>query len=418
MNKETFKTIASNTVMRLMPENLLRERVRLKNGVLEYKRTPFLNLNQFKKIFIVSIGKASLKMFEFFNSIVNIDDYIIVNPYYEDKSKNIYKSSHPFLTNKSFECSQKIIEFLKKTTKNDIVIFLISGGSSSLIDLPQNGLTEDDLIEVNKRLLLENLDILSINNIRQSISLIKGGGLLNFTLSETVSFILSDISGGFFEYVGSGPTVWIRKDNEFYKSVFKKLNKINGISSNVLCFIKSKLKKDDFKPEGRKSLFVKTFQPADSLNIFCNELYKLGYNVKLKIKDFNSDIDLLINKLCKEKNNLKTNEAIAINGEVLYKVNNGGYGGRVQEFCLRMSFFADKSDIFGGIATDGVDGITEIPVAGAFVNGNSLLNISQTNIKKYIDSSNSNEFLKKYGFLLQGGYTGTNLCDIYFFIKS
>jgi glycerate-2-kinase len=417
-DKHNFSEIAHNTIKRLLPENLLKERVRQKNGVLEYKGTPFFNSGDFNNIFVVSIGKAAVSMLDYFSSIIDIDYSIAVNPYYENSKKNIFKSCHPFMDHRAFDCAEKILRFLKKADFNDVVIFLISGGSSALIEKPLNGVSRKDIIKVNSVLLEQNIDIVSVNNIRQSLSMLKGGGLLDNTRSSTISFILSDISGGFFEYTGSGPTVWQKKDKDFYCNVLNKVKKIKDIPSEITLFLKNKCETADYKSRGKESLFVKLFQPSDALNVFCNELYKAGFKVKHKIVDFNDNIDVLIEKILCERDNLNSRDVIAVNGEVLYSVAKGGLGGRVQEFCLRMSKFLQKGEMCGGIATDGVDGVTEIPVKGAYICGDDIDGVCNDEISYYINSSNSNLFLKKYGFLLNGGYTGTNLCDLYFFIKS
>ena len=416
--KHNYFEIVNNTIIRLLPENLLEERVRQKNGVLEYKGTPLFNSGDFNNIFVVSVGKAAVSMLDYFSGIIDVDDSIVVNPYYENSKKNIYKSCHPFMDDRAFDCGEKLLSFLKKTDKNDIVLFLISGGSSALIEKPRNGVSRKDIIKVNSVLLSENMDIVSVNNIRQSISQIKGGGLLDFTCASTVSFIISDISGGFFEYTGSGPTVWKKKDKAFYSDVLSKIENICDIPSEIILFLKKKCETADYRSRGKESVFVKLFQPSDALNVFCNELYKAGFNIKYKIKDFNDNIDLLIENILCERQNLKSKDVIAVNGEVLYSVTKGGLGGRVQEFCLRMSQFLKKGEICGGIATDGVDGITDIPVKGAYICGDDIDGVCNDEILYYLNSSNSNLFLKKYGFLLKGGYTGTNLADLYFFIKS
>ena len=89
-----------------------------------------------------------------------------------------------------------------------MVIFLISGGASSLLVSPLDNLTLDDKKTVNKLLITCGANIKEINIVRKHLSKIKGGNILRYINNECciIGLILSDVVWGLFGYN------WIRFD--------------------------------------------------------------------------------------------------------------------------------------------------------------------------------------------------------------
>ncbi len=90
-------------------------------------------------------------------------------------SENVetFFSSHPHLTEKSFEAAEKLINFIKKHEPENVIV-LLSGGSSALIEKSDN---EKESVELNEKLLKSGLPITEINKKRSEYSLIKNGKL-------------------------------------------------------------------------------------------------------------------------------------------------------------------------------------------------------------------------------------------------
>src|SRR5690606_11985698 len=90
----------------------------------------------------------------------------------------------------------------------ETVVALISGGGSALLPAPVEGVSLADKAEVNRLLLAAGLDITRVNLVRQSLSRLKGGGMLRAAPgARFVSYILSDVIGDDPRVVASGPTV-------------------------------------------------------------------------------------------------------------------------------------------------------------------------------------------------------------------
>ena len=121
---------------------------------------------------------------------------------------DFHLSSHPVPDEKSVEAAKKVVSLLEKSGEKDLVIFLISGGGSSILAMPSKGLTIEDKRAATQRLMLCGVDTYGLNTVRKKMSQIKGGGLLKKALpSQVITLILSDVVGDRLEFIASGPTV-------------------------------------------------------------------------------------------------------------------------------------------------------------------------------------------------------------------
>src|SRR5690606_36722265 len=103
---------------------------------------------------------------------------------------------------------QKILNIIRQTNENDLIIWLISGGASALMaDFPE-GATLDDLKLTNELLVKCGADITEINTVRKHLSKVKGGQLARTLYpATTVCLILSDVIGNKLDVIASGPMV-------------------------------------------------------------------------------------------------------------------------------------------------------------------------------------------------------------------
>ena len=96
---------------------------------------------------------------------------------------------------------------MQEAGEKDTVLFLLSGGGSALLELPEEGLALPDIQEVTGQLLRCGADITEINLIRKKLSAVKGGKLAGFLKTKKAySIILSDVVGGSEDMIASGLT--------------------------------------------------------------------------------------------------------------------------------------------------------------------------------------------------------------------
>ena len=161
----------------------------------------------------VAIGKAAASMLqgaldvlpELKSSLLIAPQSKITRQLKENKNIVCLPASHPVPDETSIEAGHVLIRFVSNLDKKDKVLFLISGGTSSLVEVPVDGINLESLQEINKYLLASGKDIHQINAWRQRFSKIKGGGLLNWINASAVTqLLLSDVKGDKTEFIGSG----------------------------------------------------------------------------------------------------------------------------------------------------------------------------------------------------------------------
>ncbi len=116
-------------------------------------------------------------------------------------------ASHPEPDRSSVAAARRARELFASFGPRDVILCLVSGGTSSLLCLPRAGLTLSDKKRRIARLVRSGAGILEVNRLRTSLSAVKGGRLGRETRARLVTLVLSDVPGDRPSAVGSGPTI-------------------------------------------------------------------------------------------------------------------------------------------------------------------------------------------------------------------
>ncbi|MBC7468764.1 MAG: glycerate kinase, partial [Ramlibacter sp.] len=120
----------------------------------------------------------------------------------------IVEASHPVPDAAGLAASQRILQMVQGLTADDLVLCLISGGGSSLLTLPAEGLTLHEKQGINRALLESGATISEMNCVRKHLSRIKGGRLAAACApAHVVTLTISDVPGDDPSIIASGPTV-------------------------------------------------------------------------------------------------------------------------------------------------------------------------------------------------------------------
>ncbi len=365
----------------------------------------------------MAFGKAANSMAKAVSSYVKIKKGIIVVPkgtksIIKNKKFKTFKAGHPTPDKTSVHAAKSILKFLTQRNKGELVIFLVSGGTSALLALP-DGITLNDKVKVTKQLLVSGATIQEMNCVRKHLSQIKGGRLVQGIHCEAVSLIMSDVLGDDLSSIASGTTYY---DNTKFASALKIIKKYrlqNKISKSVLDRLRLGASgKIPETPKKSKIPHQIILTNNDCIKSMKNKSKQLGiYSKTLVISgDVAKSASKLVLNMPKKKNS-----CIIFGGETTVKVTGNGKGGRNQELVLRILEKIQKTKqdvIIGALGTDGIDGNTKY--AGALTKN---IIVKQKEIESYLNKHNSNSFFKKYGGLIKTGYTHTNLMDIGLILK-
>ena len=390
------------------PENILPKFVK-QNEIKIGKES--VNLEGFSNIYTVAFGKAADSMTRAINSILPIKGGVIVIPKgsrskIKGKKFQIFNAGHPKPNQTSVKAAKEVIKFLQNRKKNDFVIFLVSGGSSALLAVPQN-ITLSDKIHVTDLLLRSGANIQEFNCVRKHLSKIKGGKLIDHLKCNGVSLVMSDVEGDDLSTIASGTTYM---DNTTFRNavdIIKKYNLQNRIPSEVLHLLRKGL--NGQIPETPKNEKIKNFIIAN--NCDCIEAMKLkakelGYSVK-KIQVFGNIKDAVQQII--QNIPEKQKSCLIFGGETTVEVIGKGSGGRNQEMVLRILKNTQKNNTLciAAMGTDGIDGNTLF--AGAITEN---IKVESSILKEYLKNSDSARFFQKQKSNIVTGFTHSNLMDI------
>ena len=383
-----------------------------KNKIKTTKST--INLKEFENVYLVAIGKAADSMAKFVSSQIVLKSGIVVlpsdyKPVFTTKKIRFFRSGHPLPNLQSLRAGKYIQKFVDSTTKNDFIIFLISGGGSSLVTLPY-GITLEEKICVNHELIQCGANINEISCVRKHISDIKGGKLIQRMQSSGISFILSDVICDDLSSISSGITYADKTTFSDALKIIKKYKIEKKISRNVISTLKSGINgKIPETPKKPKLTNIIIGNNKSSLDMMVKKAESLGYSVHV-MSDLNSNVKLTARNIAK-KLKVTKKSCIVFGGETTVNVVGTGKGGRNQELVLRLSKeLKNYPCVISSIGTDGIDGNTK--VAGAIVS-----NVNMPSFENYLKNNDSFNFFKKFGGLIQTGPTHTNVNDIGLIIK-
>jgi len=392
----------------LQPENLIKN---------NFKKTSISNLKEIENIYVVGAGKATYKMAKAINALFKgkIKDGVINVPVaITSKIGNIRvnKAAHPYPDENGLKGAKEILNIAKKATDKDLLICLISGGGSALMPLPTEGLSLADKTNLTKQLLASRADIHEINTVRKHISAIKGGRLAANTKAKLIGLYISDVLGDKIESIASGPTV---ADKSKVEDALKILKKYNIDDEKIIEIIKNN--------ESSKKIDKKRIQNfiIGSNRVVLKHLQSFaerqGYKVEIFIDKMKGEAKRMPAKIFKKS---KPGKISIFGGETVVKIIGEGQGGRNQEMALSSAKSLPKNAVFMTLATDGVDGVTDEPIAGAIISQKTIEQIKKDkiNIKKYLDTNDSYNCLKKLNCLLKTGPSGTNVGDIAIILRS
>ena len=120
----------------------------------------------------------------------------------------VVEAAHPVPDEAGRRAAQRIADLTQGLTPDDLVLCLMSGGASSLLAMPAEGITLEQKRAVNQALLKSGAAIDEMNCVRKHLSAIKGGRLAAMCApARVVTLLISDVPGDAPEVIGSGPTV-------------------------------------------------------------------------------------------------------------------------------------------------------------------------------------------------------------------
>jgi hydroxypyruvate reductase len=322
------------------------------------------------------------------------------------KKFQIFNSRHPKPDQTSVKAAKEVMKFVQNKRSDELIIFLVSGGGSSLLAMPDD-ITLDDKIFVTNLLLKSGATIQEFNCIRKHLSKIKGGKLVENMKCQGISLVMSDVEGDDLSSIASGTTYMDDTTYSDALDIIEKYKLKRKMPLEVLQVLEKGLNKNN--SETQKKSKIENYIIAnnnDCLKDMQDIAEKMGYKVST-IQIFGDIKEAVIKILENISENQKT--CLIFGGETTVRVLGKGMGGRNQELVLRLLKNTQKLKkmVIASMGTDGIDGNSVF--AGALTENTRM---DSSVMKEFLINSDSGRFFQKQKGSIVTNFTHTNLMDI------
>jgi glycerate 2-kinase len=404
----------------------IKRRIRFVDGVISVDQQP-IEVSKFRRIVLVALGKASVRMARAVEELMGdaIDRGIVVTDRRakEHLKSEIIVAGHPLPDSKSLKAAQSIIDLVQSCGSDTLIIFLVSGGGSSLVELPESaGVTLEDLRLVNELLVLSGAHIREINVVRKSLSRIKGGKLGWLARnSYCIKIFISDVNTGDITSLASNPLLPERAVPDESTNILEKYRLMDRIPASVRTLLNDPGKTEPGEVWLDSSPCVLLMENKDAIAALELAAKGRGFIVEnasdLVEGAYREMADEHIRRLRSMREAYPGKRVCVISGgEVSCAVTGEGIGGRNQEFVLYSAaqLFEQAVPNFAVVScgTDGVDGNSS--VAGAVADSGLMARARDAGYRPwdFIGSNDSTSFFRKRGGLIVTGPIGNNVRDL------
>ena len=367
------------------------------------------------KIKLVAAGKAAWQMAKAASNYLGerLEQGIVITKYGHVRGElpriRCCEAGHPVPDEGSFDAARKALALTENLSKDDTVLFLLSGGGSALFELPL--IPAEELQDVTRQLLACGADIVEINTLRKRLSAVKGGRFAQHCAPAKVfSIILSDILGDPPDMIASGPTCPDSSTCADAMEIVRRYDLSLREETKQLLMV-----------ETPKTLANARWMITGSVRELCDaaarSCRKLGYEpffltdrLCCQAREAGSVMASILRTHARDGKKL----AFLAGGETVVRLTGSGKGGRNQELALAAAegISGLSNAALFSVGSDGTDGPTD--AAGGFVDGATRQRLLEEgiHIDQVLLNNDAYHALQRTDGLIFTGPTGTNVNDV------
>jgi glycerate 2-kinase len=422
--REAARSIFRDALANASIGRAFQRHVNCDHGVLRVREDLF-DLHSHSRVLVMSLGKAAHTMVEALAEQVGTSLEGIVASSVEPPSQlrgfRYFRGGHPTPNEESIRAATAMLKVLEAQPASALVIFLISGGGSSILEKPiDDEITLSDLIKTYQALVHSGAPIAEINAVRKHLSAVKGGRLAQAASpAQQVSILVSDVPDGASDALASGPTM---PDSSTVEDSYRLVEGYGLLdhfpATTQELFLRHALeetpKSDD--PIFHRSRWWTVLSNQTAMEEASLAAERAGFIVHADNScddwDYQRAADHLLERVRKLRKQFSP-VCLISGGEVTVKVTNAGIGGRNQQFALYCAekIAGEKITVLSA-GTDGIDGNS--PAAGAVVDGSTIERAQARGLDSQaaLEKFDAYPFFQALGDTIETGPTGNNLRDL------
>jgi len=365
---------------------------------------------------VIAIGKAAAAMARGACSVLGdlVVGGVVVSDHDERVSPplSLHVGDHPFPAGRSLTAGRAVLDLARAGGEEDLLVVLVSGGGSSLVEVPKPGLEMSDLLEAGRALMAAGTPIEDLNRVRRHLSMVKDGGVLAAaTPARVLSLLISDVVDGAASVIASGPTL-----------------ADGSTPSQALAILTDRL---PTVPDRLVEAICQESEPATSVSEHVWQVVADGSIAASAAVSALHDMGIPAGVLATDLRGEARTEAVrriavarpgvsVLAGETTVSGADSGLGGRNQEAALAaaVEIAGLPGHLFAALGTDGIDGPTD--AAGAIVDPRTMARgrSQGLDLESHLARHDSHPYLEATGDLVRTGATGTNVGDLWMIAKT
>ncbi len=405
----------------------MRLRVRVDAGRLLVGENSFA-LGGFERVLIVAVGKAAVpmcaQMMEILaSSSLPVEGLVVGGEMVERRDGIQYwRGGHPLPDETSRRAAEAILEKLAGVGAETLVLYLISGGASAMLELPlDTSISVEETAAFYRALVHSGLPITSMNALRKHFSAVKGGRLAMAAPAATQCTVLvSDVPEGQMDCVGSGPSLPDSTTAEDCRAILRSAGLLTKLPERVRRFFEAELAETPkLTAFGSRPAVYVLLSSATLTEGAAACAARAGYRVIVDNGcddwDYRDAAAYLFERFEEERRG-ERRVCLLSAGEVTVEIDGAaGVGGRNQQFALEMARrFADvQGDVAVlSVGSDGIDGNS--PAAGAVADASTWRRAEAAGLQPEcaLARFDSYPLFERLDDAVVTGPTGNNLRDL------
>jgi len=367
------------------------------------------------KLVLVAAGKAAWEMARAAADCLpgSIHSGIVITKYGHAKGDipgiAVREAGHPVPDENSYSATREAVSLVQDLSRDDLVLFLLSGGGSALFEDPL--LPAGEMADVTKQLLASGADIVEMNTVRKRLSRVKGGRFGELCVpAQVFTVVLSDIIGDPLDMIASGPAYPDSSTCEDALRIAEKYSLNLSEAARELLRIET--------PKSLSNVTTHVTGSVKQLALSAEETARqLGYEpltLTASLACEAREAGAFLAAIAREHAASGRNLAFFAGGETVVHLTGNGLGGRNQEIALSAAAGIrglDNACVFS-FGSDGTDGPTD--AAGGYADGDTALRLEENglSIPAVLADNDAWHALKAVDGLIITGPTGTNVNDL------
>ena len=422
--REIFqRALEESSIERAFVRNLHYE-----NGVLQAGENRY-ELGKFSSIFVVSFGKGAHSTLEALMTRIgggtaSISGIVCAPtlPKTPVAGFRYFEGGHPMPNQESMRAAEAILRALESLDERALVIYLISGGGSAIVEKPiSDAITFEDLVQTYRALVHSGAPIALINAVRKHISAVKGGRMaMAASPAQQLSIMISDVPDNALDSLASGATMPDTSTVAQCYEIVEKYNLLPQLPPSVRELFEAGLKEtpkagDPIFEHARWWPILSNVSARDAAVKLATEK---GFTVEVDNTcddwDYRKAGDYLLERV-RELRKKAARVCLISGGEITVKVDAAkpGVGGRNVQIALYWAERIQGENIAVlSAGTDGIDGNS--PAAGSVADGTTMARAAQKGLsaEAALNGFDAYPFFDALGDTIMTGYTGTNVRDV------